>query len=106
MPLTGLVQEVQNGLLNRSDLPDGRCVTALNFAQQRISRSHDFRELKGFYQTATLFTTSAFNDKFLPLASFTKHIHTCVLNPGDTTARKLIEKPWRTFDRMWPAPEV
>lgn len=106
LTLTELVQEVQSGLLNRSDLTDTRCVTALNFAQARISRSHDFRELKGFYQTATLFTTSAFNDKFLPLAPATKHIHTAVLNPGDTTARKLIEKPWRTFDRIWPAPEV
>jgi hypothetical protein len=106
MPLQSLVGEVQAGLLNRSDLTNDRCVSALNFAQTRISRSHDFREMKGFYQTATLFTPSAFNDKFLPLAHNIKHIHTMVLNPGDTTARKLVEKPWRTFDRIWPAPEV
>lgn len=106
MVLTALVQEVQAGLLNRSDLTNDRCVTALNFAQWRISRSHDFLELKTFFQVSTQYTGNAFNDKFLPLAPFTKHIHTCVLNPGDTTARKLSHRPWRQFDKMWPAPEV
>jgi hypothetical protein len=104
--LTQLVQEVQLALLNRSDLTNDRCVTALNFAQARISRSHDFLEMKTFYQTKTSFTNNSFNDKFITLAPYVKHIHTMVLDPGDTTARKLTHKPWRLFDKTWPTPEV
>ena len=104
--LTDLVGEVQSGLLNRTDLTNDRCVTALNFAQWRVSRSHDFQELKGFFQTQTFFTPNPFNDKFISLPPYLKHIHTIILNPGDPTARKLVHKPWRLFDRQWPAPEV
>lgn len=106
MSVTQLVGEVQAGLLSRTDLSNDRCVTALNFAQWRISRSHDFQELKSFSQVPTSFTSNAFNDKFLPLPPYTKHIHTLVLSTGDTTARKLVHKPWRLFDKTWPSPEV
>lgn len=99
-----LVGEVQVALLNRSDISSARCVTALNFAQTEISRLHDFRELKQFYSVATFFTASVFNDKFIPLAPLTKHIHTAILRNG-AASRKLVQKPWRMFDAMWPSPE-
>lgn len=100
-----LVQEVQSGLLGRTDLANARCVTALNFAQAEISRKHDFKELKQFFTVSTMLTPNPFNDKFIPIAPFTKHIHTAVLING-TLSRKLVEKPWRMFDSMWPSPEA
>lgn len=105
LPLTGLIEEIQAGLLNRTDLTNERCVTALNFAQAKISRKHDFRELKAFYNVNTFFTADAFNDKFVPLAPFTKHIHTAILI-DNTSSRKLVERPWRMFDRDFPMPEA
>ena len=66
LTLTALVGEVQSGLLNRTDLTSDttnlRIVTALNFAQARISRSHDFKEFKSFFNVNTQFTTNPFND--------------------------------------------
>lgn len=103
--LTQLIGEVQAGLLNRSDLSADRCTTAINFAQNRISRKHDFKELKGFHNSSTQVTSSAFNDKFVPLAPYVKHVHTIVLR-DNTNSRKLVEKPWRFFDKMWPMPEA
>lgn len=109
LTLTALVGEVQSGLLNRTDLTSDatntRIVTALNFAQARISRSHDFKEFKGFFNVNTQFTANPFNDKFLPLAPYIKHIHTAVLL-DNTSSRKLIEKPWRMFDKEFPMPEA
>lgn len=101
---SSLVGEVQAGLLNRTDLQNARCVTALNFAQAEISRLHDFKELKQFYSVQTQFTDNPFNDKFIPVAPMTKHVHTAVLL-DNTLSRKLVEKPWRMFDALWPSPE-
>jgi len=103
---TELIQEVRGNLLNRTDVTDGEIINALNFAQEEISRVHDFRELQAFFTVNTQFTSSAFNDKFVPLNNLVKHIHTAVLLTGDTASRKLAEKPWRMFDRLFPAPEV
>jgi len=103
--LTQLVGEVQASLLNRTDLSNDRCVTALNFAQTTISRAHDFKELFSFFTGSTQFTGNSFNDKFVLLAPLIKHIHTAVLIDG-TNSRKLVEKPWRQFDKTWPMPEA
>jgi hypothetical protein len=105
LTLMELIGEVQGGLLNRTDLANDRVVRAINFAQTRISRGHDFKEMKGFYNVSTQFTSNPFNDKFVPLAAFIKHVHTVVLKDG-TNSRKLVEKPWRQFDRTWPMPEA
>lgn len=102
---TQLVGEVQAALLNRTDLSNDRCAVALNFAQAAISRVHDFKELFSFFNTKTQFTTNAFNDKFVALAPLVKHIHTMVLI-DNTNSRKLVEKPWRQFDKTWPMPEA
>lgn len=102
---TSLVGEVQAHLLNRVDLPDARCVAALNFAQAEISRLHDFKELKNFYGVSTFFSTDPFNDMFIPLAPMTKHIHTMILRDG-VLSRKLRERPWRMFDKAIPAPDA
>lgn len=104
--LTQLVGEVQAALLNRSDLTNERCVIALNAAQNQISRSHDFQELKAWVTVSTSYTGNAFNDKFLSLPPYTKHVHVANLLTGTPSSRKLIEKPWRLFNRMWPQPEI
>lgn len=105
LTLTQMIDEVQAGLLNRTDLIDDRCVTALNFAQAEVSRCHDFKELQAFFNTSTQFTSSAFNDKFVTLAPFVKHVHTAILI-DNTNSRKLVQKPWRQFDKTWPMPEA
>ena len=102
---SNLVGEVQANLFNRTDLTNQRCVAALNIAQAQISRKHDFQELKGFYNVHTYFTSNAYNDKFIPLAGFIKHIHTVVVL-DNTASQKLKHKPWRQFDREWPMPEA
>lgn len=100
-----LVAEVTAALLNRTDLGSDRVTAALNFAQSEISRLHDFMELKVFTTVSTTFTSDAKADKSITLPALVKHVHTAVLKFG-TLSRKLRNKPWRLFDRMFPAPEA
>lgn len=104
LTLTQLCSEVQANLRNRTDLTNSRVATAINLAQSEISTAWDFRELQQFYNVETQFTDNPFNDKFVPLAPFTKHLHSAVLKYG-TSSWKLQVKPWQEFDRRWPAPE-
>lgn len=88
-----------------------RIVRALNMAQQHISRAHTFQELQLTALADMAYTANPLVDKFLVPPQGIRTLHSFVL--VDTSSgfsskgmsRKLVEKPWRWFDRMFPAPE-
>jgi len=111
LTLSQLESEILAGLGNRQDIPTSRVVNILNLAQSRITRSYDFSEMATVAFANMQFTSNPANDKYLVPPPLTKTIHSFVLL--DTSAglssmgqsRKVIEKPWRWFDRRFPAPE-
>lgn len=104
LSLSSLISEVRAGLGNRSDVTDQMIVDALNLAQARLSRRHDFKEMKRTAVTTNALTSDAAKDKYLKLPARLKVIHTLVLLDGDRS-RKLREKPWRMVDARFPMPE-
>ncbi len=114
LALSDFQTEILAGLGNRTEnqsitLP--RIVTALNLAQSRIGRSYDFAEMAQVAFAQMNFTKTPGIDKYLVPPPGIKTIHSFVLL--DTSAgvssmgqsRKVVEKPWRWFDRRFPAPE-
>jgi hypothetical protein len=86
-------------------------VSALNLAQSRVDRAYDFHEMSQVAFAQMNFTRDTRKDKFLVPPPRTKTIHSFVLldtSSGISSmgqSRKVIEKPWRWFDRHFPAPE-
>jgi hypothetical protein len=115
LTLTEFQQELLAGLGNRAEdnqtITPARMVVALNLAQARISRSYDFSEMADVAFAQMNFTGTPGLDKYLVPPANVKTIHSFVLL--DTSAgvssmgqsRKVVEKPWRWFDRRFPAPE-
>lgn len=101
-----LMSEVRAALGNRQDaqITDTRVVNALNLAQQRISRFYSWPELRADWTAKGVLTGTASIDKWLQIPSAVKTIHSLVLQ-DQGNSRKLIEKPWRTFDYKIPLPE-
>jgi hypothetical protein len=106
--------ELLAGLGNRTEnttITPQRIVIGVNLAQQRIARSYDFSEMAQVAFGAMNFTGNAAVDKFLVPPARLKTVHSFVLL--DTTAipsslgqsKKVVERPWRQFDRKYPAPE-
>lgn len=98
--------EIRAGLGNRTDVTDSRITAGLNIAQARVSRFWDFQELK---LTATANNTkdpggNLSLDKYLRVPSNLKTVHSLVLQ-DEANSRKLVEKPWRMFDELFPFPE-
>lgn len=114
LTLADFQTEVLAALGNRTEnqgISLARIVTALNLAQSRINRSYDFSEMATVAYAQMNFTGTPGLDKFMVPPPDTKTIHSFVLL--DTSAgvssmgqsRKVVEKPWRWFDRAFPAPE-
>lgn len=113
LTLSDFQVEILAGLGNRTEnsISTTRIVNGLNLAQSRISRSYDFSEMAqvGFAQLN--FTQNPAIDKFLVPPTNVKTIHSFVLldtSAGFTSlgqSRKVTERPWRLFDRKYPAPE-
>lgn len=114
LTLSDFQTEILAALGNRTEnttitLP--RIVAALNLAQSRINRSYDFNEMQEVALAQMNFTGTPALDKFLVPPPDVKTIHSFVCL--DTSAglssegqsRKVIEKPWRWFDKRFPAPE-
>jgi hypothetical protein len=103
--------EISAGLGNRREISIGRIVTAINLAQGRIARSYDFSELASVQFAQMNFTGDPALDKYLVPPPRIKTLHSFVVL--DTSAgpsslgqsKKVVEKPWRWFDRRFPAPE-
>ncbi len=106
--------EILAGLGNRTENQSvtlARIVTGLNLGQSRISRSYDFAEMAVTSFAQMNFTGTPGLDKYMVPPSDVKTIHSFVLL--DTSAgvsslgqsKKVTEKPWRWFDRRFPAPE-
>jgi len=99
--------EVRAGVGNRVDaaLTDARVANALNLGQQRISRLYNFTETNSVWVlTPAPFVGAPATDKWLSLPTGVKVIHSLILQDS-ANSRKLIEKPWRQFDRNIPLVE-
>lgn len=113
LTLTEFEVEVLAGLGDRTEnsISASRIVNGLNLAQSRIARGYDFSELAMTSFAQMNFTGSPAIDKFMVPPIDTKTIHSFVLL--DTSAglssmgqsQKVTERPWRLFDRKYPAPE-
>jgi len=111
LTLSELESEIVAGLGNRGDISTSRIVNVLNLAQSRITRSYDFSEMATVGFALMGFTQDPASDKYLVPPPLTKTIHSFLCL--DTSAglssmgqsRKVTEKPWRWFDRKFPAPE-
>lgn len=114
LTLADFQEEILAGLGNRTESQSvtlARIVRALNLAQSRVNRAYDFSEMAQVAFAQMNFTGDTRVDKFLVPPPRTKTIHSFVLldtSSGTSSmgqSRKVIEKPWRWFDRQFPAPE-
>lgn len=96
-----LQAEVRSGLGNRTDL-DARLPRAINLAQQRLARIHDFDEME-VISTTVVTNTSSDNDKYLSLP-FKREVYSIVLLNNENS-RKLIQRTPQFWDRRLPMPE-
>lgn len=106
--------EILAALGNRTEdsVSLARLVAALNLSQARLSRAHPFSEMSQVSFSQTNFTGTPGIDKYLVPPADLRTLHSFVLldtendAPPALTSRKLVERPWRWFDRMFPAPEA
>lgn len=105
LTLESLLADVRSGLGQRTDLTDQTLVNDLNVAQSQLARVFPFEELRKTAETINALTNDPKFDKYIKLPPRAKKIHTLVRVEGVQSA-KLIEKPWRMLDRMFPAPEA
>jgi hypothetical protein len=106
LTLSQLLVEVQAGLGNRVDLSltQFRLINSLNIAQQRLGRFYDYQEMNKILATPTGITGDPAIDKYLPMPPGLKSIHSLILQ-DNANSQKLIEKPWRMYDKNVPLPE-
>jgi hypothetical protein len=106
LTLQQMIAEVRAGLGNRVEaaLTDTRVTNALNLAQSRLGRFYNFQEMNQDLVTTYTITGTEAIDKFLPLPSGIKVIHSLIVQDG-ANSQKLVEKPWRMFDKRVPLPE-
>lgn len=100
---TEMQDEIRSSLGNRTDL-DARLERFLNLAQMRIARKHKWEELKNLLTTATGFTSTPADDKFLVIPTGTRTIYSIVLIDGENS-RKLIGYTEKEFEKTIPYPE-
>lgn len=96
-----LAGEVKCGLGNRKDT-DGRIVTALNLAQERIARLYDFSEMSKTVMSTLTYTGVLADDMMLPMpdvAPYIREIFSVVLMDG-SSSHKLTAVPTRTWDKV------
>ena len=101
LTFTELQDEVRSGLGGRTDL-DARLPRAINLAQQRLARIHDFDEMEVISTTA-INNTSNDSDKYITLPN-KREIYSIVLLDG-ANSRKLIQRTPRFWDVRLPKPE-
>lgn len=106
LALSDLITEVTAGLGNRTEFTANsqRVVNGLNIAQQRLGRFYDYQEMKQILLASVVPVGDQSVDKYLILPTGIKSIHSLVLQDG-ANSQKLIEKPWRMFDKRIPLPE-
>lgn len=109
LQLSELREEVSLHFADRGDLTNAQIHRALNLMQERMSRAHDFQEMKTVVSGTLPYTGVPGNDKFLPFSSLSntepKSIFTFRLITSDGRSRKLT--PWnqQLFDELVPEPE-
>lgn len=112
LTLADLTSEVRQGLGNRTDggVSQQRIVNVLNMAQKRVARRWPWKDLKQLLYAQMSYTNNPSADIFMSLPFQLRTVHSFVLL--DTTggistlgqSLKMIQKPWRWFDRHYPSP--
>lgn len=111
LTLSDFQSEITIALGNRGDITLAQTTVALNLAQARLGRIYDFSDMARLDITTLNFTGNPANDKYMSLPAYTKTIHSLILIDNTTggslwSSRKMVEKPWRWFDKQFPVPEV
>lgn len=96
-----LQDEVRSFLGGRTDL-DSRLPRALNIAQQRLARIHDFDEMETL-STITINNTATSADRFISLAN-KREVYSIIRLEG-AQSRKLKQRTTRFWDTRVPMPE-
>ena len=111
LTLSDLREEVKSHLADRDDITDVQYNRAINLAQERMARSHDFRELSFSLSHTAAFADDPAVDKFLPFSALTlggrdiKKILSFVAVDG-TNSNKIERKTPSELDRLVPVKEV
>lgn len=101
LTLTELQDEVRSSLGGRID-QNARLTRALNIAQQRIVRMHDFDEME-VLQDSTCSYTPDDNDRFITISNLREVYSVIILK--DAESLKLTQVPARRWDKVIPKPE-
>src|SRR5258708_25655380 len=94
--------ELKAALANRSDIVDARYGRALNLAQSRLARIHDFYEMEVISE-GLLQNTGSDTDRFLTLPLL-REMYSAVLIDG-ANSRKLTHVAHRRIETYIPKPE-
>ena len=106
LTLSQIQAEITSGLGNRADVTPARITNVVNLMQSRLSRFYDFTEMQLVTPTVPYTQTgNPSQDKYMNVPANTKTIHVLKCLDG-ANSRKLIEKPWRMFNRTFPLPEI
>lgn len=100
LTLTQLKSELGVILSARSDVAP-RFTSALNLAQMRIARAHNWEELETLYTNTTGFTDTPADDMYLAFPADVRDIYSVRLQDG-SNSRKLTRVPNRSWDRIIP----
>lgn len=101
LTFTELQDEVRFSLGGRTDL-DSRLGRAINMAQQRLAKIHDFDEFE-INSTSTISNTGNTSDKYITLP-LKREIYSLVVMDG-TKSHKLVQRTAQWWDRLITTPE-
>lgn len=104
LTLADLRAELRANLGGRDDVADSRLDRHLNMAQQRISRSSDFTEMRKIGSHTLTLTGDAAQDKYLLLTTNVRKIYSLRLIDGSQSLR-LTGTPRHKWDTLLPATE-
>jgi len=111
LQLTEIISEVKDHFAQRPDLTDAKAVVALNIAQERMARAHDFEELEVIDTGTVPFTSTPSNDRFFPFTSLgvgntePREVYSFRVIEADARHAKLEQWSVRQFDKEVPDPE-
>lgn len=102
LTLAELQEEILISLGSRKDITNARLTRALNLAQERLARRHDFEELQLTTATTLVFAGDPSVDLYLPMpdsSPYIREIYSVLLKDG-VNSRKLRRVYTRTWDRI------
>lgn len=111
LALSDLRDEIKSHLGERDDITNAQFNRAINLAQERMARAHDFRELRFSLSHTAAFADAPATDKFLAFSALSlggrdlKKVLTFIAIDG-TNSNKIERKTPQELDKLIPSKEV